>query len=139
MFLKSSKAEYLFLALFLFFGVLFVGKLIKEKQYKESLEYFVGEGASMEPTIKDGEEIVADPNKIPEKNDIMVFRCDKCKSAINEIDILTKRVIRKNDQDCLWVEGDNKQKSLDSRNFGWLCPEEIEFLGVVLIDYGKRI
>jgi signal peptidase I len=129
--LKINKTEALFLMLFLLTTFLIVGKLIKDKKYQDSLQYFEGIGDSMKPTILDGEEIVTDPNLEAEINDIIVFSCEKCKIENDDIDILTKRVLDKNDKNCFWVEGDNKVRSHDSRNFGWLCPEEIEYFGVV--------
>ncbi len=132
MIFRAKKIEYLFLVLFLILAVLMVNKMFQDKKYQESLKYFVGEGASMEPTILDGEEIITDPNKKPEINDIIVFRCEKCKIGLDDIDILTKRLIKENREGCYWVEGDDKARSYDSRDFGWLCSSEIEFLGVFI-------
>jgi len=132
MIIKASKTEYVFLALFLLFTGFFITKLVKDKKYEESLEHFVGEGRSMEPTIQEGEKIVADPNAKPEVNDIIVFSCEKCKVERGDVDILTKRVLGINKKGCYWVEGDNKANSHDSRNFGWLCLDDIIFHGVVL-------
>lgn len=134
MFTKSTKTEYFFIVLFLLASSLLIFKMVQDKNYKDSIEYFVGEGASMEPTILSGEEIAVDPNKKPEINDIVVFRCEKCKIGLNDIDILTKRLLRENSNGCYWVEGDNKAKSYDSRDFGWLCPGEMEFLGTLIED-----
>ncbi len=106
--------------------------MFQDKKYQESLQYFNGEGASMELTILNGEEIKADPNQEPEIDDVIVFKCEKCKIGKNDIDILTKRLLKINRHDCYWIEGDNKERSYDSRNFGWLCPGEIEFLGTVI-------
>jgi signal peptidase I len=134
MIFKTTKTEIVFLIIFLLATSLIIGKLIKDKKYQDSLQYFQGTGDSMTPTILDGEEVVVDPNLEPEINDIIVFSCQKCKTEKDDIDILTKRVENINDQGCLWVEGDNKIKSYDSRDFGWLCPEEIEFLGTLIKD-----
>jgi signal peptidase I len=132
MIFRAKKIEYLFLVLFLILAILMVNKMFQDKKYQESLRYFVGEGVSMEPTILNGEEIIVDPNKKPEINDIIVFRCEKCKIGLDDIDILTKRLIKENKKGCYWVEGDNKVRSYDSRDFGWLCSSEIEFLGVFI-------
>ncbi|MCK5080577.1 MAG: S26 family signal peptidase [Candidatus Moranbacteria bacterium] len=132
MIIRASKTEYVFLALFLLLTGFFFNKLLQDKRYEESLEYFVGQGDSMIPTILDGEEVIADPNKKPEIGDIVVFSCEKCKINSDDIDILTKRLLRENLDGCYWVEGDNKGNSYDSRNFGWLCPDDIELYGAVL-------
>ncbi len=132
MFTKSTKMEYFFIVLFLLASSLLIFKMVQDKNYKDSIEYFIGEGASMEPIISSGEEIAVDPNKKPEINDIIVFRCEKCKIESDDIDILTKRLLRENSEGCYWVEGDNKLKSYDSRNFGWLCFDEIQFLGTLI-------
>lgn len=132
MIFKTTRTEIFFLIIFFLATFLIIGKLIKDKKYQDSLQYFQGTGDSMAPTILDGEEIVVDPNLKPEINEIIVFSCEKCKIKENDIDILTKRVKTINEQDCLWVEGDNKAKSYDSRDFGWLCPGEIEFMGTLI-------
>ncbi|GEM_PF-1633514 len=132
MIVRAGKMEYLFLVLFLIVAGLIINKIFQDKKYQESLQYFVGKGASMEPTILDGEEIVTDPNQKPEINDIIVFKCEKCKIGQDDIDILTKRLLKINKEGCYWVEGDNKVKSYDSRDFDWLCQADIEFLGTVI-------
>jgi nickel-type superoxide dismutase maturation protease len=47
---------------------------------------------------------------------------------------LIKRVIRA-DSSGIWVEGDNKEASTDSRNWGALAP--MELVGVVLLRYKR--
>ena len=48
--------------------------------------------------------------------------------------LLIKRVVRI-DGSAIWVEGDNKEASTDSRSWGALTPTEIR--GVVLLRYRK--
>ena len=48
--------------------------------------------------------------------------------------LLIKRVVRI-DGSGIWVEGDNKEASTDSRNWGALTPTEIR--GVVLLRYRR--
>ena len=132
MFGRDSKKEYVFITLFLVAAGFIIFKLVSDKNYQESLEHFYGEGDSMAPTILDREEITSDPNQKAEEGDIIVFKCEKCKITGDDIDILTERLIEINQEGCFWVEGDNSLKSYDSRNFGWLCPGEIEYYGVVL-------
>jgi len=126
----DSKIEYFLIILIMLMSIFFINKIIRHKKYQESLKYFIGEGASMEPTILSGAEIVGDPNKKPEIDDIIIFDCEKCKIERNDISILTKRLLKIDNKNCYWVEGDNKSNSYDSRNFGWLCPSDIDFLGV---------
>jgi hypothetical protein len=94
------------------------------------------EGPSMYPTIKSGQPFELDRYNIPKEGDIISFSCfSKCnredfKTASGEM-ILTKRLIKIND-DCYWVEGDNKEESFDSRDFGWICKnQDIRVNGVV--------
>lgn len=82
----------------------------------------------MEPTIKESDTIYYDPHKIPSINDIIVFDClvEKCNGKY-----LIKRIIKIDQVGNYWVEGDNKEHSFDSRNYGWLSPSEIDISGVV--------
>jgi signal peptidase I len=129
---QSNIYEKVFAFLFLILAGILVFGMIKNKQEQDRLEYFEGEGDSMLPTISPGTELTVDPEKDPKEEDIIVFTCPKCKVKENDIDILTKRLIAKNEKGCFWVEGDNKEKSYDSRDFGWLCPEDIELHGTVV-------
>lgn len=93
-----------------------------------------GIGKSMEPTMKDGESYLVDPtNKNPQPNDIISFDClvEKCKNGDPAERVgLDKRVIKR-DGDRVWVEGDNKAVSYDSRYYGWLTiGKDIEIDGV---------
>ncbi|MDZ7611806.1 MAG: S24/S26 family peptidase [Candidatus Moranbacteria bacterium] len=129
---RSSLVEKIFAGLFLVMAAVLIFRMAEQKQRQDRLEYFVGQGDSMLPTIREGAELTVDPEARVSENDIIVFTCRKCKQKNDDIDILTKRLIAKNEKGCLWVEGDNKANSYDSRDFGWLCPEEIELHGVVI-------
>lgn len=91
---------------------------------------FVGDGSSMEPTLQDGDEIVVNSSRKPQPGDIIVFKCyDKCTQFPGEI--MTKRLDQINENGCLWVLGDNREVSYDSRAFGALCADDFELYGVV--------
>ena len=93
-------------------------------------------GSSMSPTFNDG--------------DWLIFRSLRRASAKHVQHLLgrvvvieresypgihlIKRVIRA-DANGIWVEGDNKEASTDSRNWGALTPDEI--VGVVLFRYKR--
>lgn len=94
------------------------------------------EGPCMEPTLKSGQPFELDHYRLPQEGDIISFSCfNKCnredfRTASGEM-ILTKRLIRING-DCYWVEGDNKENSFDSNDFGWICKnQDIRVNGVV--------
>lgn len=94
------------------------------------------EGPSMYPTIITGQPFELDSFKLPKEGDIISFSCfNKCnredfKTANGEM-ILTKR-LTKIQGGCYWVEGDNKENSFDSRDFGWICKnQDIRVNGVV--------
>ena len=93
-----------------------------------------GDGKSMEPTLKDGESHFIDPTKDPQPDDIISFDClvEKCKNGDDaEKKGLIKRVIKR-DGNRIWVEGDNKTISHDSRYYGWLTiGQDIEIDGVL--------
>ncbi|MFO7806809.1 MAG: S24/S26 family peptidase [Candidatus Moraniibacteriota bacterium] len=129
---KSSVSEKFFALLFLVVAVILIFKLIEHKQRENRMEYFVGQGDSMLPTIEEGNELAVDPEAEIKEDDIIVFTCPECKVRQDDIDILTKRLIAKDEKGCFWVEGDNEEKSHDSRDFGWLCPNEIELHGKVV-------
>ena len=87
-----------------------------------------GKGKSMTPTIKSNDVSLGLPSFRYTHNDIITFNCfEKCghPDAKDKYNSLHKRIIDINENGCYWVEGDNKEKSYDSRDFGWLCPEDI--------------
>ncbi len=97
--------------------------------YQSSLpakEEFLVKGRSMEPTLHDREEVLIFDRK-PEIYDIVVFKCQSFKC---EYLTMVKRVTDIKDG-CYFFEGDNKEHSFDSRDYGWLCGDELELIGVV--------
>lgn len=89
-------------------------------------------GESMEPTFHNGDRLFSNFFDTPEINDVIIFDClSKCTNDGNLITLI-KRLDKINDQGCYWVEGDNKNHSFDSRNYGWLCPSDIAFARVVI-------
>ncbi len=82
-------------------------------------------GKSMNPTIRDGDRTVYNMFATPKSGDIIAFDCFSKYEESGELVPLVKRIIKINEQGCYWVEGDNKTNSKDSRDYGWLCPRDI--------------
>jgi len=82
-------------------------------------------GHSMEPALNDGQALIASSIpyffKKPRIGDIVVLQLEKC---------IIKRIagIKK---DKIFVVGDNKKESTDSRNFGWIANNKI--IGKVIL------
>jgi len=110
-----------FLLLFIITGLLF---------YVFKLNISTGSGPSMEPTLSDKTIQLNTYSFNPKPGDIISFNCvaDKCGDEF----IIQKRIIKINEDGCFWVEGDNKDESFDSREFGWLCTSEIKFLNKLI-------
>ncbi len=93
-------------------------------------------GASMEPTYHSGDWFYATHLASPKINDVIYFDCfSKCTdnyryNHVREITLIKR--IAQIDGDKIWVEGDNKEYSTDSRVYGWLSPSDIKLLGVVI-------
>ena len=92
-------------------------------------------GNSMNPTYKDGDWLLFKQVKVGASNlqglagKIVVIERESY-PGIHFI----KRVMRA-DQSGVWVEGDNKESSTDSRQWGAITPTEI--VGVVLLRYRR--
>jgi signal peptidase I len=124
-FKKFSKVLYYLGAFFL---IIFVLSVVFTK---------VVDGESMYPTLKNEQLIFINiADRAPETNDIVVIMCKngKCSTSKNCLgcdDVLVKRLTKK-DGDNWWVEGDNKDNSWDSRDFGWITPEDRIYYGSVM-------
>jgi len=85
-------------------------------------------GDSMEPTLSSGQFVLVEKVSLrfrdPQVSEVIVFKAPVGGELI-------KRVIRKVDQNGYWVEGDNKLRSTDSREFGPITKQAI--VGRVLI------
>lgn len=94
--------------------------------YQSKFDCYSVEGDSMLPTLTDGSSVSVRYDT-PKINDVVVFRClvDKCEKKT-----LIKRLITIKDS-CYYFMGDNRFYSSDSRNYGYLCPDEISIIGVV--------
>lgn len=85
-------------------------------------------GKSMEPTYQDGDKVFTEVYSEPEIGDVIVFDClSKC-SRNGDDRILVKRLTNIDENGCYWVRGDNTDDSFDSRNFGYLCGDDIQNL-----------
>jgi signal peptidase I len=115
---------YFFISFFLLFII--IGLII----YIFKLNVGTGSGPSMKPTLSDETLQMGTYSFTPKPGDIISFNCvaDKCGDEY----IIQKRIIKINNDGCFWVEGDNKEESFDSRDFGWLCPSEIQFLNKLI-------
>ena len=82
-------------------------------------------GCSMKPTLKETDFLICNTfDTTPEIGDIVVVKPLICTN-----DYIIKRVTDIKDNQ-IFLEGDNKEHSYDSRNFGWIDKENV--LGVVL-------
>lgn len=85
---------------------------------------------SMSPSISEGDFVILNQfvyyYRKPRIGDVVI-----CRNLKEERDIV-KRIIKVDDENNrYWIEGDNKEKSIDSREFGWIKRSKI--LGKVWI------
>lgn len=121
-----------------FIKILFVLLLFIAWYYFNYVSF--GTGRSMQPTLSKKNVSFGIPVFNPEAGDIVGFRCfSKCDSSGKGKDqFLQKRIININDDGCYWFEGDNKDVSYDSRNYGWLCPiVDFEFTEKIVAVWQK--
>lgn len=86
-------------------------------------------GGSMRPALRHGQIVVAiRRRKNLQIGDVVVFRHDNLEKI--------KRITRL-DIDKLYVEGDNKTQSTDSRRFGWIDITSV--LGKVILPRKIRV
>lgn len=84
-------------------------------------------GKSMEPTFSHNEKVLAWKFSIYRKNDVAIIKDPRNGR------ILLKRIVDiKNNE--LFVEGDNKKGSTDSRHFGWIPQKNI----IAKVMYPRR-
>lgn len=79
---------------------------------------FTVTGKSMEPTISSGHRVLACRFGTFNTRDIVIIKDP------GNGQYLLKRIKQKKD-DLVFVEGDNKKESTDSRNFGWISKDSI--------------
>lgn len=85
-----------------------------------------GDGPSMEPTFTSGNIVLSTGLVSPKAGDIVSLT-----HTLDNVNI-DKRLIKVDKNNCWWVEGDNKAVSYDSRNYGWICPKDRSYEGVVI-------
>lgn len=99
-------------------------------QYQSSAK-----GTSMEPAIRDGQGIVVDVAPVPRTSDIVALDClEVCyyKDYYSRNEPFVKRLIIIREDGAWWVEGDNKENSWDSVDYGWILPSQRANVGVVV-------
>jgi signal peptidase I len=82
------------------------------------------DGCSMEPTLETGDCVLYSVSKEPEIGDIVIIA-----PTIFHGNYMIKRITDIS-EDKIFVEGDNKPNSYDSRRFGWLDKDLV--VGVVV-------
>ena len=84
------------------------------------------QGCSMEPTLKQNDMLIVNTlNKSPEIGDIVIIK----PLLIFKGDYVIKRVTKITDSQ-VFVEGDNKDHSYDSRMVGWIDKKDL--LGTII-------
>jgi nickel-type superoxide dismutase maturation protease len=99
---------------------------------RKGLGRVVVSGASMEPSLREGDRLLVRWGRAPRLGHIVVVEWLGRPGIL-----LVKRVIRREGAGW-WIEGDGESLGNDSRSFGAISPDEI--LGTVLFRYqrGKR-
>lgn len=83
-------------------------------------------GCSMQPTLNDGQFLILNTlDKDVEVGDIVVVKPLICFGG----KIVIKRVVDVRDGE-IFIEGDNKENSFDSRNVGWINKDSV--MGVII-------
>lgn len=87
---------------------------------------FIVWGISMQPVLQHGDYLIVDRSprfRTPQPGEIIIFQ-----NPSNPNEKLIKRISKKkfeNNEYKFWVLGDNKQHSIDSRNFGYVNKNHI--------------
>lgn len=125
--MKITRKHYIFVGIIFF--VLFIFYCSYPSKYPLLLKI---DGRSMEPTFRNGSTVNYSDKLSPKVGDVIYFSCSKkeCHDVDTE-DGLIKRISSIHD-DCFYLLGDNPDRSLDSRDFGELCGDQIAIHGVVI-------
>jgi signal peptidase I len=91
-------------------------------------------GTSMEPTLQDGDIILVKCDTKPDDQDIITLTSDGNDNFTHK-DLVKRYYAERSTDNEIWVEGDNKAESLDSRLAGTLDRNNID--GVVILDLSK--
>ncbi len=95
---------------------------VKNKQAMKYCTEVKVKGQSMVPLLKEGERVCAYQEK-PAIGDLAVFKCKDC-----PIENEAVKKVEKIKNGCFWILGNNPEHSLDSRQFGFLCPENLKYI-----------
>ena len=90
-------------------------------------------GSSMDPTLKDGDILIVWALGEPKDNDIVIMNTDN--TGLNVPYIVKRYDAEKSTVGTMWVEGDNKDNSIDSRRIGTI--DKNNYIGTVLFDVNQ--
>lgn len=110
-------------------SVMNADRLVYTSNNYEDYKIATAVGYSSYPTIKNGQKVlIIARNKIEPKIDDFIAldgNSDKFGSSRHII----KRLKSIDENSCIWIEGDNQSttwSSLDSKEYGWVCPSDLE-------------
>lgn len=124
----------LFLVLSIFFVVAVVYGLVKNAYFPEDFSINITGGVSMYPTFSENDTVTISPSRKPVIGDIVLFECrsDRCANSAHEGEEYSTlhRLTAIEQNGCMHIEGDNQPDAWDTRDYGCLMPDEVEFGGV---------
>ena len=91
------------------------------------------DGHSMDPTLNDGDILIVWALGEPEDNDIVIMNTNN--TGLKVPYIVKRYDAEKSTVGTMWVEGDNKENSIDSRRIGTI--DKDNYMGTVLFDVNQ--
>lgn len=95
------------------------------------IDFFIVSGSSMDPTLKNGDYVIAYQSDFKVGDIVVINSSGICNSSR-----IIKRITAI-DGEMVFVEGDNKENSYDSRNFGWIDKKLI--IGTVIYHHADIV
>lgn len=102
-------------------------------QFNNRYSFTIGNGNSMDPTIKDGTLMLIDLKAEPKDGDILILNTTDMKNWENSATQIVKRYYEEYSTDGYYVLGDNANVSYDSRYCGEIEKERL--IGVVVYQF----